>query len=375
MTKFNEAQDWQKIKDKNLRWLGAFTYENVARNPPKEILQNLIKRYPNEAGVVYRGINFTTRENYLRFKSEFEDDQATVEFDRVTSWSTSRSTARQFAVTQPTYQLNLAVMQAHWHQQKQREAVSGYRGVILSMTLAAGTAIDVDKTDVGHESEIVVPPGVYTVTIAHEIKLYQERLADKEVTPDEVIQHMDREGLKNPLSSASFFDYVLHHHGQHLNSDSQQHLIRLFGPQAVEPLFLSDVKVGRNYFTKKPETHFDYHIPSWRLFELAQQGVFDNSLLKKIQQLGKRIIRQALPLIAAHLADAENFNPSQLRLVSKVSGDTTLDAAIKQALRPAVQALQQEVRSINQIEDPRERQAAIKSHGEKMVKLLDKIAR
>ncbi len=103
--------------------------------------------------------------------------------------------------------------------------------------------------------------------------------------------------------------------------------------------------------------------------------MFDNSLLKKIQQLGKRIIRQALPLIAAHLADAENFNPTQLRLVSKVSGDTTLDAAIKRALLPAVQALQQEVRSINQIEDARERQAAIKSHGEKMVKLLDKITR
>ena len=108
-----EAQSYDKIKDPALRWLAQFTYENKGKHPPQEYLTKLIKKYPNQAGTVYRGLNFYTEEAWKEFISKFTNDQTTLTFAGVSSWSHDPTTAHQFAVTQPTYQLSLQVMTAH----------------------------------------------------------------------------------------------------------------------------------------------------------------------------------------------------------------------------------------------------------------------
>ena len=373
MIRTNEAQDWQRIKDPAKKWLGKFTYLNQDKNPPSEILNSLTRRYPNRAGVVYRGMNFPNEQSYNRFKEIFDNSNGQLSFKGVTSWSSDPTTAGQFAVTQPTYQLNIAVLAAHDQRKKNRERLSGYRGVILKTTVAAGAGIDVDASGVGHESEIVLPPGTYQTEIYQEIKQYRHSLESKDTTVDEVILNTSAESLRNNTAEHSFFDYVIHHHGQELSPRAQRHLLKLFGPQNGVPLFKSSVDQHTNYFTKKPEVTFDYHIPNIRLFELAEKGIFTPEVTNKIRLLGKKIISQALPIIESVIVDATYFNPAQLGLVSRVSKDTRVVDTIRKAIAPAVAQLNQQVKLINKIEDPGEKRQAIEQYKEEMVGLLKKL--
>jgi hypothetical protein len=373
MIQTNEAQDWEQIKDPAKRWLGRFTYMNQGKNPEKHVLDTLIQKYPNRPGVIYRGMNFTREENYTEFMELFHKSNGKLTFNVVTSWSGDPGTALQFALTQPTYQLNLAVLTAHAQQEKNRERLSGYRGVILKTTVSEGVGIDVDATGVGHESEIVLPPGTYQTEIYQEIKQYKHSLDDGDTSVEDVILKTTLDSLRSRSTEHSFFDYVIHHHGQELSPQAQRHLLKLFGPQTGVPLFKSSVDQHTNYFTKKPEVTFDYHIPTIRLFELAEKGIFTPEVTNKIRLLGKKIISQALPVIESVIVDATYFNPAQLGLVSRVSKDNRVIDAIRKAIRPAVAQLNQKVQDINKIQDPKDKRQAIEHYKDEMVRLLSRL--
>jgi hypothetical protein len=373
MMAIHEAQDWESIRDPAKKWLGRFTYTNQGKNPDKSILDTLIQDYPNKPGVIYRGMNFTREESYSEFMATFNNTNGKLTFNVVTSWSSNAGVAEQFALTQPTYQLNLAVMTAYDQQQKNRERLSGYRGVILKTTIARGVGIDVDASGVGHESEIVLPPGTYQTEIHQLIKQYQHSLEDGDTNIDEVILKTTPESLRSRTTEHSFFDYVIHHHGQELSPKAQRHLLKLFGPQPSVPLFKSEVDRSKNYFTKQPVVRFDYYIPTIRLFELAERNIFTPEVYRKIQALGKRIISEALPVLSEVVAEATYFNPAQLGLVSRVSGDRRAIDAIRLAIRGAVAKLDQSIKDINKIKDPRAKQEAITQYKEQMVSLLSRL--
>ena len=368
-----EAQDWQHQKDPALKWLARFTYENMGKNPTKAILDELINDYPNKEGHIYRGMNFYTEESYAQFMETFNNSKGKLTFTGVTSWSSDPSTAKQFALTQPTYQLNMAVLAAHDKQMKNKERLSGYRGIVLKTHVAPGVGIDVDASGVGHESEVILPPGTYQTQIGETIKQYRHSLEDGDTTVDEVILKTTSKSLRSRSSEHSFFDYVIHHHGHELSSKAQRHLLRLFGPKPGAPLFWSSIERHTNYFTKKPEVTFDYSIPTIRLFELAEKEVFTPEVTKKIQALGKKIISEAVPVLRDVIVDATYFNPAQLGFVSRVSKDYRAIDAIRDAIRPAVAELNQKVRDINKIEDPNEKRQAIEQYKERMVSLLSKL--
>jgi hypothetical protein len=254
-------------------------------------------------------------------------------FSVVSSWSQDPTTARQFAVTQPTYQLNPQVMAAHGIQQSRKEALSGYRGVILKMHLDANQAIDVDASGVGHESEIVVPPGTYVIEIDQIIKKYEHQLQDKDTDINQVVLNTNREDLKKSNTEHRFFDYVIHHHVKELSPKAQEHLYNLYAPLPGGPSFVYDVDTSQDYFTKKDRIRVEYHVPSWKLFELAHQGAFNSQKIKKIQNLGKQIINQALPVVKEYAATATEFNPQLLKFIGRMSQDNRIDKTIQQVFR------------------------------------------
>lgn len=368
-----EAQDWQKIRDPALKWLGRFTYENVGKRVDETIWNSLVKRFPNEAGTLYRGLNFTSPERWQEFITHFKEGTATLTFDGVSSWTKDPDTATQFAITQPTYQLNLAVLQAHGTQTKNRESLSGYRGVIISTQAGDGIGVDVDKTTVGHESEVVLPAGQYTIKIHKVLKLYKHQLEDKETSIDEVILNTTKADLSSREREHSFFDYVIHHHGKELSPKSQAHLFNLFKPRAGEPLFKSSVQEYKNYFSKMPEVTFDYAIPSWKLFDLAQQGVFDDTQMMKIKKLARQILSQAIKPVTDNIVRANYFNSGMLKLLEKLSGDYRLTNSLKRVVGERVHEINSRVPEINKISDPKEKRQAIDNYTHELTSLLSKL--
>ncbi len=368
-----EAQDWQSIRDPALKWLGRFTYENAGKRPDKSILAKLQRKYPNTNTKLYRGMNFTSKERWDEFISQFKNNQARLNFDVVTSWAKDTGTATQFALTQPTYQLNYAVMHAHGVQQREREALSGYRGVILSVEVPEGVGIDVDKTQVGHESEVVLPPGEYLVKIHQVLKLYKHQLADGDTTVEGVILGTTPESLRSREREHSFFDYVIHHHGKELSPKAQAHLLKLFKPRAGEPLFKYHVTEGTTIYPD--QVSFDYAVPSWKLFDLAMHGVFDDVTLEKIRKLARQTLTQALKPVGENIVAATYFDGRVLYALEKFAGDYRITNVVKRAVGERIRELNASVPAINKLDDVREKRAAVEKYQTELVGLLNKIAR
>ena len=374
-----EAQDYQKIADPSLKWLAQYTYENLNKWPGENIVQDLLQRFPCDAGTIYRGMNFYTQEKYEEFMQQFKGAQtAAIEFGSITSWSESKSQALQFAVTQPTYFLNREVMVAHGEMQAQKERLSGYRGIILSMQVAQGEGIDVNKSGVGHESEIIMPPGTYSIQVHEQIKKYAHQIMDKEVDINQVILSMTASDMKNSTGDThSLFDYVMHHHISELNAAARAHLFNLFKPDMSKPIFVYNVEpVSRWGETDTTKVQFQYYTPCYYLFELYRKGVFQAPAQKTyIIKLAKQIITQALPVIAQHIIAAERLDTQLIRQVAQIASmEPELNKMLQRSVGAEYQRLEQEGRLINKIKDPKEHEKALRTHSENLKQLLSKIS-
>ena len=373
-----EAQDYQKIADPSLKWLAQYTYENLNKWPGAHVVQDLLQRFPCDAGVIYRGMNFYTQEKYDEFMSQFKGAKtASIEFGSITSWSESQSEALQFAVTQPTYFLNREVMVAHGEMQAQKERLSGYRGIILSMQVAHGDGIDVNKSGVGHESEVIMPPGTYSITVHEQIKKYAHQIADADVDINQVILNMTVSDLEKSSGDAhSLFDYVMHHHISELNAASRAHLFNLFKPDMSQDIFVYKVEPASSWYnTHDNKVIFQYYTPCYYLFELYKQGVFQAPAHKaSVVKLAKQIMREALPVIAQHIIAAERLDMRLIRQVAQIAGmELELNKLLRSTVGAEYKRLQDEGRLINKIRDPKEHEKALRDHAVQLKQLISKI--
>ena len=374
ISELEEAKDWHKIKNPALQWLGRFTYENYPKNPPSYVIQELLSDYPCETGTYYRGLNFYSKEKYDEFVSQFNNGEAVSEFDSVTSWTKHEKDAEQFAITQPTYQPNLAVMRAHDVAQKNKERVTGYRGIIISTHVNAGQAIDVDKAGVGHESEVVLPAGKYNVKVYKVVTSYKDALADTDTDVDKVILSTTRDDVHK---DDTFFKYVMHHHKDQLSDKARKHIFDLYSPSSDKPLFsFVDYGESKDYESGQMVRSVSMHSPAFALFWLYETGIFtDPVLINKIKQMARKVLQQALPVIEKYLPSMSSFGTKGWRLAAKIAGqEDKLQAIIQKTIGKEVTRLENQVAEINKIKDPMEKKIAIRQHGIAMAAIIKKIS-
>jgi hypothetical protein len=373
----HEAQDYHKIADPSLKWLAQYTYENLNKWPHSDIIQDLLHRFPSNAGTIYRGINFNTPEQYAEFMQPFAGSQtAELTFTGVTSWSTHKQTAHQFAITQPTYFLNREVMMAHDQMQKQRERLSGYRGIILSIRIAQGTGIDVDASGVGHESEVILPPGTYQVHVHEHILTYADQLHQAITTPDQVIQRVKSVSeLHRRHDTHSFVDHVLHHHMHDLSDASRNHMFKLLKPRAGEPVFKYVVEPHVRWGDTTDGVDVHYATPALSLFDYYNQGLFVSAThVNAIRKLAREVWHQMVPMLKVHLVHAERLDMGMIRMVAQIARtETELNQILRDTVGAEYHRLQQVGREINQIPDAQARARAIQDHTQALTDLLRKI--
>lgn len=372
-----EARDSDRIGDPALRWLAKYTYENLDKYPRREYLTQLQNQFPCAAGTLYRGMNFYTQQEWDDFISQFQGaKEHNLEFNGVSSWTKTPQDAEQFAVTQPTYFLNREVMVAADVQNKNKERLSGYRGVILSTQVDQGKGIDVDASGVGHESEVVLPPGKRLVKIHHVIKRYEHQLADGDTTPEQVILSTTKENMNtSDTTEHSFFDYVMHHYQDQLSNKARNHVFSLYAPDPSKPLFVYNVEPAFAAFSHGEPTdkvRLDVGVRALPLFVLYEKGMFtDPKIQNKIVAMARQVLKQALPVLEKYVAKAESYNPGILRLTAKVAGqESQLRDVIRKTVGAEIQKIQDGVRDINKISDPQKKMQAIKQHGEQMAALV-----
>lgn len=123
------------------------------------VYKELLKDYANDKELtLYRGMNFATEKDYNKFIEDIKDNKISIK--SISSWTRHKQTAIQFAKTRPSYMeyMDERDMELISKATKENESVVGFRGVILKTTIKANTALDVNKTEIAKEDEIIIGP-------------------------------------------------------------------------------------------------------------------------------------------------------------------------------------------------------------------------
>lgn len=358
------------------RWLAKYTYENLDKFPSKETVAALIKRYPNDAQTVYRGLNFRTKEDWEEFEKNIED--GSIDISRISSWSPSAKEAYTFAITQPSYFLDLQTMQDYEAAEKAGEEISGYRGVILQLELEQGTAIDVDKSKLGHESEIIVPAGTYPADIYRVVKKFEHQLADKDTDIDTVIQSTTIEKY-NDSKQRKFFDYVMKNHVDELSNKSRHHLFNMLYRNTIERFkdgkfiktVLNDELPDLTSEETVPESMSVYY--PYMFLQYAMKGYFLDDDTQTVKQVAQKIVKHALQAIKTHYSE-RRIEAGNLLDIARFAGmyQEALNV-YQETFGKQYRDLEQKGRDINKL-PPEQRRDAISQHIEDLQKVMNQIS-
>jgi hypothetical protein len=285
-------------------WLRKYTYEGIDKWPSESIVKQLVNRYPiKEDTVVYRGMNFSTKEDWDLFYNNLKDNKETLNCSGVSSWSTSVETAEQFALTKPSYFLSKGTLHDYGIAQKTGERLSGYRGIIISTTLHAGQGIDVNASQHAHESEIIALSGEYLISVFRILKQFKHSIEERDIDINSVIMNTSKSvfSSKNSDEQLALFKYILQNHREQLNKKSRKHLFSLYFPKNPYTVNIIDLKDTKNWQSDhKLSTVFDKKIImgfSFIVFILANDGLFEHEDLNKLRVLGNKIVDKYVDLI------------------------------------------------------------------------------
>lgn len=154
----------------------------------------LVKAFPNEKNVLYRGINFLDKDSFEKFMSTMP----IYSTDNITSWSKSYNEALTFAKTAPQ---DLSQMSPDKIDALNRRFddndITGYAGIVVSLQIQPSIGIDLEKAAVSLEEEVLLPKGSYrveyTVVQSNKMKLKNKDthfIIDTMLTSSETISYL-----------------------------------------------------------------------------------------------------------------------------------------------------------------------------------------
>jgi hypothetical protein len=186
----------------------------------KDIYDALLKKYPlKEDLTVYRGVNFKTRKDYFKFMKAFEKNGGYTT-GRASGFSKSYETALDFSETTKTYYPTAQVVALESKRRKESEKLTGYCGIILKTTVAAGEVIDVMASDYAIEDEVLFRPNAVVKAEIEVNNTYRHKVSQPDFNMNEYIQKL--ENLKDPI-----LEFLTINYPERLNNDSANHILKL----------------------------------------------------------------------------------------------------------------------------------------------------
>lgn len=157
--------------------LEQYTENGSTMLSPEEFRQ-LVRSYPYDGGSLYRGLHFSTKEGFDAFKEKIQSGTMTT--TRQSSWTQDAATAKDFAGSKKSFDPTPQIMRDEENRVKSGDYMTGYGGVVISVTVPAKVGIDIDKTDFAKETEVLLPPGEYQVKIVHTQFAFSHEYKDRE---------------------------------------------------------------------------------------------------------------------------------------------------------------------------------------------------
>lgn len=333
-------------------------------------MEELHRRYPlDKETFAFRGLNFSTKEDYEDFVEKIKSGPIEV---GKSSWSPDKKTAETFAKFKQTYHVSAAVMDAHSEYEREREAIHGYKGVLLGMKITPEMkAVDVDKFAHSAESEILLPGGTYELKIIKEFSKFKDT-----IDLDKINQE-----FMNLNPGDRKYDYILAHHVDDLSPKARVKYLwdRLAGVMRMKKVYDSrDDAI--NSFAWKALTYFEKEknvgLFPVDVLERALAGYFPkkyNDLILKLANKSADLFLKDYardPKTVLHKHDLGRVK----KLMTLVGRDDEFTQAQRAKFKSPYDDLQgNRVKEINKIRDPNERRKAMDSYIEDIKDLFGRI--
>lgn len=143
-----------------------------------DYVTELSHQYPFDGGHLYRGLHFDTQEQYEAFLEKIKDGKLSLA--STSSWTKHKDTAKSFSLMKMTYNPDLAIMKADAARHEVGDYMPGFEGIVIKTTVSPGGGLDVTKTKIGAEEEVILPPGTYAVEIVDRSIPYLRQYDDLE---------------------------------------------------------------------------------------------------------------------------------------------------------------------------------------------------
>ena len=145
---------------------------------PDTYTKELLARYPlTRTTKVYRGFMFTEEEKLQAFLDAMS--KGTLTTKGLSSWTRSKRTAFQFAITKPNFHITRELAQLM--DSNPGETLIGKGGVVIETTARSGQGIDVNTSDFAAEDEILLLSGTHKIRVVKVIRQYKEQLRGKDI--------------------------------------------------------------------------------------------------------------------------------------------------------------------------------------------------
>ncbi len=166
--------------DPSISWLKKYLHQGLDKWPSDAIINELLVKFGNDERItIYRGMNFRSKDEWNKFMNDFDGKRYKV--NGISSWSPDKLTAQQFAHVRPTYFPDKETFEQERTAREDNEKLRGYRGVIIKSIVEPHSVIDIRKSGVGYENEVLLPTGTYDCEIIDVIKPYRETVENGEV--------------------------------------------------------------------------------------------------------------------------------------------------------------------------------------------------
>ena len=382
------SNDYENL-DSADTWLSKYTLESLDKWPSREVWQTLIKRYPADTGQkIYRGMHFYTKEEWDSFIDEYNSSNGQLDFRGISSWTRSPGTATQFAITRPTYFLNHEVMQAHDKMHREREHMTGYRGVILETIIHKNNqAVDVAKSDFSKEDEVILAPGKHQVKINRIVKRFEHIMTDQDETIRSVLEkYLDiRSTGKRDEYYRKFYDYVMHHYPGDIKSNEelkemvyQISVAYLKSHSSLEDTVSVKIESTDDFFGTRSgftEVRVSFN-PG--LFILASNGFFPDDKTGILQSYANRIVQAYLETMESHSGYGYIYNFKNLDVLTDYLSDPSIIRKIQtKQVRDAYDYVNSREmnRKLSGISDPNERRLAFEKHIAQIKDIIGQLSR
>lgn len=367
--------------------------QNYVREEKKIYSMNIFKelrsKYSNQEPLtLYRGMNFKTEDDYNQFIEKIQE-KSVFKSESLSGFSRCYDTAQDFSETTKTYFPGELTMAEEDVRGLTGESMTGYRGVVITVNVRAGDVVDINRSGLGIEDELILAPDTEYICTVTTVTPLKERI--KNIDINKHIENNIEKGLDDNV-----FNYIIRNHVDDITQKNKELILNSILFKKNDKCFIdNDEKNSLYKLLEKDDNLIIYSkkefsfrgnndemdvekssmiVPRFAVY--SRFGVFnDKKMMEKIKKTSNEIMIKAINFYINN--KDRDFDFEGLRQITPYVTDGLRDLHIRMISEKNNSYGRMQSNAIKEINDPEkskeEKQKSIDTYKKDLIKMMTNI--